>query len=143
MSKSKNDFDEWLTFMDDRLEQLFSESPSHITSLLDYSPKSLTVLENWLMSLYKSPDEIPDTDKYFIDKVSCYVGETFRKNIGAKWTIDLTNQEDVYYGLPVIEREGKAPDCCPLALVTACLDRRRGTYMETILNNTLEESEDD
>jgi hypothetical protein len=139
---NENDFAEWLTFMGDRMDELFSELPPHIVQLLDYTPRSLTVLENWLMSKYKSPDDIPDADKYFIDKVACYVGQTFRKNLSSKWkwAIDLNNQESVYYGLPVIQMAGKAP-VCPLLWTTACLDRRRGTYMETILNNKLKESQ--
>jgi hypothetical protein len=91
----------------------------------------------WLLTQFSSADEVVATDKYLLDRLACYVGETLRKKMGGIWTLECGDTDDAFYGLPVVRREGKAPDC-PLTIVTAALDRRRGDYMQTILQNMLE-----
>src|SRR5579871_6937708 len=101
----REDFDDWLVAMDDKLEMLLAEVPEAISDQLDYSVGSLSVLETWLLSSFTSAEHILKADKHLLDRLSCYVGETFRKNIGGAWTIDYSDEDDVFYGLPVISRD--------------------------------------
>jgi hypothetical protein len=132
MVVSRQEYEEWLASMDFSLDQLRQNVPSNVAKALDHTARSLSVLEGWMLANFSSLDDIMRSDKYLIDRISCYLGETIRKATGGIWTINLSNREDVYYGLPVVKREGKA-SICPLTIATASLDRRSGTYMEGIL----------
>src|SRR5262249_11309034 len=129
---SVQEFDIWLISMDDKLEKLLSEIPQEVAPKLDYSPASLTVLEQWLLKTYPTLEALLQFDRYFFDRLCCYVGETIRLNAEAKWSIDFSRSDDVFHGLPVVAREGKAPRC-PYTLVGAAMDRRRGDLMEKAL----------
>lgn len=130
---TRDEFDDWLIAMDNKLDQLTEELPRDVADRLDYTPASLSVLERWLLGHYSSLEEIIDTDKYLLDRLSCYVGETLRKTVGGTWSIGDADDANAFAGLPIIKREGKAPEC-PLSVVSASLDRRKGDYMESILH---------
>jgi len=132
------EFEEWLIAMDDKLVELMNEVPVELSEKLDYSPESLAALEKWLITAYPSTESIMESDKYFLDRLACYVGETFRKNTGSLWSIDFSDDQNAFYGIPVVKREGDAPRC-PLTMVTACLDRRRVNYLAGILNHAMED----
>jgi hypothetical protein len=136
MAMPDYNFEEWLMSMDDKLGQLTRELPREVIGNLDYSPNSLAVLEGWLLSSYSSPEMLMESDKHFLDRVACYVGECFRKNLGGKWMVDNSDPESAYYGLPVVRTEGM-PAHCPLPMVTAALDRRTGIEMKSILENQM------
>jgi hypothetical protein len=53
---------------------------------------------------------------------------------GAVWDIDLTDEDDVYYRLPVVRIPG-GPTEAPLSLATAALDRRTGDYLRTVVQH--------
>lgn len=129
-----HNFEEWLIMMSDKLDQLARELPREVSDALDYSSNSLAILESWLISSYASPEAMMESDKYLLDRVACYVGECFRKKLGGRWTIDNSDPERAYYGLPVVRTEGM-PAHCPLPMVTAALDRRTGIEMKSILEN--------
>jgi len=71
------------------------------------------------------------------------VGETFRKHLGGKWFINLSNKKNVYYGLPVLTDLGAMGDVykCPLTFCTACISRKDGQYISKILRHLIELSE--
>jgi hypothetical protein len=54
------------------------------------------------------------------------------------WDIELDNEDRVFYRLPVI-RFADGAEACPLALVTASLDRRTGQYLRTVVENYQED----
>ena len=138
MALTRDDFEYWLFEMDDALESFFREVPADIRCSLDYSPVSLNVLETWLMTRYENTKAIlRSSEKRQLDLVARYVGETFRKNIGGVWTIDLDNPKNAFYRIPVLRKQGEWEEC-PATLVTASLDRRTGTYMEKVLRHFLQ-----
>jgi hypothetical protein len=130
---TRNDFDHWLFQMDTRLERLAELLPEHVHTRLDYSTKSLDILEAWLMDAYENHTQIlavPERER--LDCIATYVGETIRKIIGGKWNIDLQNKKNAYYRIPVIEN-GTFGSEAPVALITASLDRRTGNYISGVL----------
>ena len=132
----KHEFDVWLTFMDDRLGELMQQLPKDVASQLDFTPESLFVIENWLMSQFSGPYELMEKDKYLLDKVACYLGEVIRISLGGHWGIDYSDPNDAYCGIPTIRTEGEPP-ICPLTMVTTSLDRRKGNLMENNLRRKM------
>lgn len=134
---TRDDFEYWLFAMDDKLALLFGSLPVEVSEKLDYSVGSLTLLEKWLLNLYPSVgDALKETEKDTLDQLSRYVGETIRKNLGGIWNIDLTNRKNVYFGIPVVEQKGVWSEC-PVSMVTAAADRRKGDYIESIVNSMI------
>jgi hypothetical protein len=134
-SLTRDDFEQWLFEMDDRLDKFIGIVPRNASMKMDYSVESLSLLENWLLTKYRSVNEIlKESEKQILDMVARYVGETLRKNLGGIWTIDLNNETSVYYQMPVIEKQGCWTEC-PVTLVTASTDRRSGSYMAGVLNS--------
>lgn len=131
---TRDDFEDWLFEMYDRIDEFVSMLPPHIASKMDYSPGSLSVLEGWLMTQYANVNDIlKESEKPKLDMLARYVGETLRKNVGGIWNIDLKNKRNVYYRIPVIEKKGIWTEC-PITLVTASTDRRTGHFIEGVLN---------
>ena len=58
-----------------------------------------------------------------LDYLTIYIGETFRKYIGGKWFIDLKNKNERY--------------AATMTFATACIARKKGSYISTILRNNL------
>jgi hypothetical protein len=129
-------FEGWLIFIDITIKQFLDELPEEVAQRLDFTPGSLDALEAWLLSKYESPAAIlQPSENWFLDRSAKYVGETIRRSAGGEWDINLDNPSVVFYGVPVIRREGSSYTDCPASLVTASLDRRQGTYIRKIVEN--------
>lgn len=82
-------------------------------------------------------------DTKMLDYLTVYIGETFRKHIGGKWYIDLKNKKNAYYSIPVLT----SPDyrgeryIASMTFATACIHRKKGDYISTILRNCIESQE--
>jgi hypothetical protein len=137
---TRDDFEEWLFLMSDKLEAFEVFFKKETGKDLDYSVQSINEVEAWLLTKFESPDDIlKQENKEILDLVIRYIGDTFRKNLKAKWTIDLENEKNAYYQLPVITAEKVSSPIAPHTLVTASLDRRRGTFIPIVLNNAIKE----
>src|SRR5262249_35102032 len=132
---SQDDFEGWLMFMDDTIQQLLDELPEDVAQQLDFTPESLVTLEKWLLSKYASAKAIlQPSENWTLDRAARYVGETIRRTAGGVWGIELEKPDYAYYRLPEIRKEGGWVEC-PATLVTAAMDRRRGEFMKTIVRN--------
>ena len=131
-----DDFDAWLTAMDDVIDEFLTGLPEDVRVRLDYSPESLDVLEAWLLHNYESPAALQAADAAMLDGPARYLGETMRRNLGGKWTINLERPDVVFFGLPILtDVRGATAPMSPYSLTTAALDRRTGKYLRTILEN--------
>jgi len=131
-----DDFDAWLTAMDDVLEEFLGRLPENVRQRLDYSPASLDALEGWLLANYDSPEALQAAETEMLDGPARYVGETIRTNLGGQWTINVDDPTIVFYGLPTLtDVPGATAPISPYSLTTAALDRRTGHYWRTILEN--------
>jgi hypothetical protein len=89
MYSTTNDFEEWLFLMSDKLEAFEAFFKTETGKDLDYSVQSINEIEAWLLTKFESTDDIlKQENKEVLDLVTRYVGDTFRKNLKAKWTID-------------------------------------------------------
>ena len=133
--KSRENFEYWLASMDEFLEEFATEFSEEEQNLLDYSAESLEIVEKWILSNYKDTAAmLKASESQRINQVACYVGETFRKSKGGKWDIQLDDPAFAFYALPVLT--GTYDSECPLTLVTATADRRTGSYLRQVLENT-------
>ena len=107
---------------------------------LDYSIKSLDELEGWLLSNFKHHNDLI-AQKKLLDYITIYIGETVRKHIGGKWYIDLKNKKNAYYSMPVLTDHSYVGEVyvAPMTYATACISRKKGNYISTILLNCMED----
>ncbi len=133
--EQKNErFQYWLFKMDDILESFISKFEKE-NLILDYSIESLNLLEGLILKSFNDIEEIKkEKHSYFYDELVRYVGETFRKNLGGVWKLDIKDENSAYYNLPILDY---ATPICPHKLVTACIARKNGTFLSTILTNSL------
>lgn len=138
VEKRRENFEEWLFEMDDALEQFVEGIAEPTRSQLDFSMASLDALEAWVLERYGSPEELMKPEaKQVLDGLARYIGETFRKQIGGRWQIRLDDPKYAFFGLPELTGFSERPTpICPHSLATAMTDRRNGTYLRTILENT-------
>ena len=123
-------FEMWVTEMPDALDSFLSAIPSDLVAKLDFSPRSLNVLEEWMLEKFGDVARFRNgADTKTVDGIARYIGETFRQNLGGTWDINFSNKKNVYYGMPVIVGlSGKATPECPHFLATTLLDRRTGHF---------------
>ena len=136
--KRKEDFEYWLTDMDDALDRFFGTLPQSLRSRLDYTEESLDALEHWILDRCDSPSALLEpSSKELLDGLARYVGETFRKQIGGHWEIRLDDPKYAFFGIPQLTGFSDKPTPVSAhSLVTASTDRRTGTYLRTVLQNT-------
>lgn len=124
-SKAALDFEVWLAYMPEALEEFLLSLPVAVAQSLDFSPASLAILEAWLLEEFADVQVYKNSDIAIFDGVPRYVGEVIRRAVGGNWDIDLQNKKNVYYGTPVVVAKGRTP-VCPHKLATAALSRRSG-----------------
>lgn len=139
----KDNFQEWLFVMDDILEEFIIDFYNQNDFNLDYSANSLLVLEKNILDTFENIEELKNEEhKYLYDVLSRYLGETIRKNVDGKWKLDIENEKSAYYKLPVLIEDSETPTpLCPHKLITACIDRRKGNFLFTIMNNLIKNKE--
>lgn len=129
---SNEEFQLWLARNEDRREEL----EELLGVELGVDEESLDAVESFLLARYRGPGEALRLDERgVIDAAARHIGLVFLLNVdGAKWAINLENEDRAFYRLPVI-RFPDGDEACPLALATAALDRRTGEYLRTVVEN--------
>ena len=70
----------------DAISYFLASFPSEISEKFDYSPSSLRIVSEWLLSRYEDYEITQDeTDTKLLFGAVCYVGETYRKSLGGYW----------------------------------------------------------
>ena len=97
---------------------------------LDVDVVSLDQLEAYLLGRYDEPDNILAlTERGIADAAARHFGRVLVLNVDdAVWDIDLDNEKNVYYRLPIV-RMTDGLEACPLTMVTTSLDRRTGHFL--------------
>jgi len=132
-------FQYWIFSISDDLEDLVEELKEKGVSL-DFSRDSLDTLEKWVLTNFESKEELmKEENKFLLDKISKYIGEVFRAQLDGKWNIELKNEKDVYYNLPIITGDNIFHPVAPLTLVTACIRRNKGNYISNVLQSYLDD----
>lgn len=142
IEERKENFQQWLFLMDDTLDEIKRIFKNDKNVSLDFSPNSLDNVENWILDNFESKEDLlMEKNKHFLNMLAVYIGETFRKNIGGKWKLDLSNEKSAYYKLPILtDSPNINSPIAPHTLATACISRGKGNYISTILNNKLDKA---
>lgn len=133
---SREDFEIWLANEFEVREELYA--------MMGGDPgideASLDTLEAFLLSRYKNINEALRLDqRNVLDAAARHIGLVMVLSIdGAKWQIDLDNQDSVYYRLPII-RFSDGVEECPLTMATAALDRRTSEFLRTAVERYQED----
>ncbi|GAA1862922.1 hypothetical protein [Brevibacterium marinum] len=106
----------------------------------DFGPKSLPMLEFFVLSRFSSPDEVIDPDnRRFVEGLIRYLGETYLRAIGGAWDHD----EETGNGMPFIRpdtEEGplKGEPIPILAIILAAVDARTAEVFTAVLDRARE-----
>lgn len=132
---TREDFEYWLAYMPFALDEFLSSLPEEIRDKLDYSPQSLDTLESWILETYPSTQALmAEEHKHTLDGMARYIGRTFLQKLGGKWTINLDDPNDAYFGLPIlVDHKCELSEICPMALATTSAHRRTGSCLRGIL----------
>jgi hypothetical protein len=138
----RDEFDYWIFYLCDVLEDFLDFLPFEVSENLDFSIESLDVIENWILERYSTLDAILSFDQSSIlNALRIYIGETFRKIVGGHWDIELEDSDAVFFQEPVItdfDTYKLKTRVSPCSLVTASVDRRTGHYLRIVIENHLE-----
>ncbi|MCS3529756.1 hypothetical protein [Chryseobacterium sp. JUb7] len=140
MSYTQENFQDWIFHIDDKMDIFTGDFAQENNLDLDNTIKSLDELETWIINTFNDRFELKENQE-LLDLLIIYIGETFRKYIGGKWFMDTEDKANAYYMMPVLT----SPDykgeryIAPLTFATACISRKKGNYMSTILKNCIED----
>lgn len=137
LNNDNDNFNWWLTIMPDTLMNV-AVLPKSIRDNLDFSPKSLLILEKYILENY-TLDSIRDKkNKIALDLFTRYAGETFRQNLkNIIWKFQ-DNPKLIDYGYPILDKKNELFNTLnPASFIVACLDRQQGDYIINIFNNVL------
>jgi hypothetical protein len=136
-AEEQRGFQDWISVMEFQLHEFIASLPHEVAVAMDFSRQSIDVLEAWLLATYQDVEALR-ADKQNWDRVGRYIGETFRRNTGGHWTIELDDPDYVFFKVPQLDFPGSAPTC-PHCLGTAALDRRTGKYVGRLLDHKIAE----
>lgn len=139
MTYTQEDFQEWIFQIEFKMDYFTSDFAQEQNLTLDYSMQSLDDLEAWLLTHYDNHHVLME-DKKLLDYLTVYIGETFRKHLGGKWSIDLKNKKNAYYSMPVLTDPSYRGEVyiAPMTFATACISRKDGQYISRILKYNIE-----
>ena len=131
---TRDDFDYWVADMDDALERFSALLPVDVAGALDGSTGSLDALEVWILERYPDTESmLADEEATTVDGAARYIGEVLRRELGGYWDIDLDDERNAFYSLPVVTTSERPTPVAPAALATAAADRRTGSFIrETV-----------
>lgn len=134
MSYTQEDFQEWIFFISDKMDKFTDTFAKDNHLILDYTLASLNDIERWILDNYSEIKELL-ADKVTLDRLTIYIGETFRKYIGGKWFMDLKNKQNAYYSVPVLTAPSYRGEVylTPMFFATASINRNKGNYISGIL----------
>ncbi|WAS98663.1 hypothetical protein [Nannocystis punicea] len=98
--------------------------------------ESLDTLESFLLARYRRPNQILKIgEREILDAAARHIGLVMLLNLDdAAWAIELDDEDNVYYRLPIIRLADGAEEC-PLTMVTAALDRRKRSYLRGVVES--------
>ena len=125
----RENFIEWTTFIEDRVNAWTSTISKEVADKLDYSPESLKAIESYVLSHFDK-DSVADTrNKNAVDAMVSYYGETLRRNLpNSTWFLDLEDETNIYFNLPSIRTPVGFP-ISPYSLFKRLIAKNIGTFL--------------
>lgn len=128
--KKEDQFEWWITTMPDKIVEMKENLPRHLHDQLDYTIRSIDVLENHLITDYSS--ETLSHNKIFWDGFASYLAKVYKAAIPAsEWHIELEDKLNVFYNMPALRTNELM--FVPHAYISAALNRKKGNFISTII----------
>ena len=128
----KENFIEWVTSMPDRIIEFKKKLPREIRDSLDRSPESLEILENCMIQNFSIKDIQNPQSRDSIDGFMTYTGDVFQKNLpNIKWSIDLEDESNISFALPVISN-GIILPFSPFEFLERIFYKKSGTILKNL-----------
>ncbi|MCR6641673.1 MAG: hypothetical protein NVV82_22450 [Sporocytophaga sp.] len=137
-TRREEDFETWVTFIPDQINELKSELPKELANNLDFKISSLDSLEKYLLENYNRENIKTEENKFLLDRIGRYIGTVFTRNIkNAYWDIELDDEKGAFYGLPVIKvKDSSLAPFSPFSMTTALFSRNKGNFLSSIVQNS-------
>ncbi|MFZ6179459.1 hypothetical protein [Nannocystis pusilla] len=129
---SREAFQIWLASDVEVRDELYALIGEPLATDLD----SLDVLEAFLLARYRTQRKILQLgEREILDASARHVGLVMLLNLdGAAWAIELDDEDNAYYRLPIVRLADGAEEC-PLTMITAALDRRKRGYLRGVVDS--------
>jgi hypothetical protein len=130
-SLNKSWFENWENSINERINSFKILYPREVSDQLDFSLKSLFLVERLLLDKFDKTKEAKETEHYFyIDQVVTYVGEVYRKNDSRrmfKWIWPDTSSNEYQFLFPALKCINiKGADLAPSKKILVAINLRNG-----------------
>jgi hypothetical protein len=105
---TQHEFGEWVRSAPERIGALLVILPDSVKQQMDYSLNSLDVLGEWLVETYPRSEHISQDSRPIGEWIMTYVGETFLRQAGGQWVIELNDEDMAYRGIPGVQSDQAA-----------------------------------
>jgi hypothetical protein len=129
---SEIDFTSWLTFLTDRIEAFIFSLDENIQQHLNFSPESLQVIGEIIVSHTTDTGKLIMSANFFCDLYS-YVGEVFHRNLGFQFFL-AKDQDYSPLGQPAIRNTSGLVLKLPEVIIEAAKQRKSGSLLESFEN---------
>jgi hypothetical protein len=128
--EKKDNFMEWVTFIDDRVEKWKRNIPNGLSQELNWKVESLDKLENYILKKFTKEKIISAENKEEVDAMASYIGETFRVNLpNAKWSIELDDERNIFFNKPTIVTPTPGAAISPFNLLLRIFNENTGKLL--------------
>ena len=133
----KENFVQWVTFLEDRIDQWKSSLPLELREVLDYGPHSLSEIESYILSNFSLENFNQVENKAIVDAIVSYFGETLRRNLpDSVWDIELEDESSINFNLPCVKTQVGFP-INPYGLLRRIIKKNSGDFLKAFYANRL------
>lgn len=127
----EDSFHWWISSIPDFIDQLEEKLPDQIYAKLDGSIDSLEILGTYLIE-HETIESLQQKRELW-DGLASYVGIIYEKRVlAAKWSMELQDSKNVYYGIPVL-RAGQITTFAPHYEITTMLARKQPDFLSVLV----------
>jgi len=133
MNKKQEQFEWWITSVDEKISNLKKKLPFEVIESLDKTIDSLDVIENFLIHNCNSTDKKIDFE--LLDQAASYIAAVYKLNLKkSRWFIELDDESSVFYNKPGLQTNSKIY-FYPHSYVTAAIERGKGNFISQVIKN--------
>jgi len=134
---NKQEFDKWLSMTPQSVENLFYRLPgSSKTKLESYDLNGLQEISKWTLENISNINDLESNPELW-NELSCYIGKVCEKILNGRWSIELDDEDYIYFREPEITFDSLDP-ICPMYLITTLLSRQNSSFITTIIEKELQ-----
>ncbi len=132
-------FEWWITCIPDKIEELRENLPKYISEKLDLSIISINILENYIIDTYEAEFLKSNKGGVLLSQLASYIGQVIKNTLpDATWYMELNNETDIYFGLPVLKFKENIP-LSPYHLPLTAIAKNKGDLISSKIIRRLDE----